>query len=117
LFVAAAAVAFAVSAPAWLPDTGKASAQISGCSCYAAFDAIDSDLRNIGRYQKSTVLGAPAGGCASACNAWRREWFSRDACDKPTRINRGIRASWGFEAARTETFVGPDTWWCPFPPP
>ena len=117
LFVLAVSVTFAIGGPALLPDTGKASAQVGGCSCYAAFDAIDSDLRNIGRRYHQTTLGTSGGGCASACNAWRREWFYNDACDNPTRINRGARASWGFENAQGETFLGPDTWWCPMPPP
>src|SRR5688500_19387907 len=104
LFVLAVSVALAVGGPAVLPDSGKASAQVGGCSCYAAFDAIDSDLRNIGRRFHQTTLGTSAGSCASACNAWRREWFYNDACDKPTRINRGARASCGFESAHVETY-------------
>jgi hypothetical protein len=117
VIVAAVAVAIGIGAPALLPEAGRASAQGGGnCSCFAAFDAIDSDLRNIGRYYKTATVGG-AGGCASACATWRRDWFTRDACDNPTRINRGTRASWGYEQGGSETFIGPDTWWCPFPPP
>jgi hypothetical protein len=116
LFVLMVAVTLAIGGPALLPDEGRASAQVGGCSCYAAFDAIDSDLRNIGRRYQQTSLGGPAG-CASACNAWRRDWFYDNACDNPTRINRGTQAFWGFETAQGETFVGPETWWCPMPPP
>jgi hypothetical protein len=117
LFVLAVSVTFAVGVPALLSDTGKAAAQTGGCTCYAAFDAIDSDLRNIGRRFNQASIGASGGSCAAACNAWRRDWFYKDACDNPTRINRGTRASWGFENAQGETLLGPDTWWCPMPPP
>lgn len=117
LVIAAAVATLAVGGPALLPNAGTVDAQIGGCECVAAFDAIDSDLRNVGRRYNRTTLGVSAGGCASACSTWRRDWFSRDACDNPTRINRGARASWGFDSGQSETFVGPDTWYCPFPPP
>ena len=117
LVVAAVMMTLAVGGPAFLPNAGQASAQVGGCTCSAAFDAIDSDLQNLGRRYNSATLGASGTQCASACNAWRREWFYQNACDNPTRINRGTRASWGFEDGRSETFVGPDTWWCPLPPP
>ena len=117
LVVAAIATAVGLAAPALLPDAGRASAQIGGCTCYAAFDAIDSDLRNLGRRYESANVGATGSGCVTACSAWRRDWFARVACDNPTRINRGIRAMWGAESGLVETFAGPDTWWCPFPPP
>jgi hypothetical protein len=117
LVVAAIATALGVAAPAFLPDAGKASAQIGSCRCYAAFDAIDSDLRNLGRRYESTSVAATGSGCVSACTAWRRDWFTRIACDNPTRINRGTTAMLGAETGPVDTFVGPDTWWCPFPPP
>ena len=117
LFVLAISVSFALGGPALLPEAGKASAQVGGCSCYAAFDAIDSDLRNIGRRYSQTTLGASGSSCASACNAWRRDWFYTNACDHPTRINRGTQAFWGVETGQGETFIGPETWWCPMPPP
>ena len=117
LIVAAIAAAIGISTPAFLPDAGTASAQMGGCSCFAAYDAIDSDLRNLGRVYKQTTLGASGSGCASACSAWRREWFTQEACERPTRINRGTRAAWGYQDANNETFIGLDTWWCPFPPP
>jgi hypothetical protein len=117
LIVAAVMVTLVVGGPAFLPSLGNASAQGAGCTCSAALDAVDSDLQNIGRRYNKATLGVPAEQCAAACNSWRRDWFYRDACDKPTRINRGTRASWGFESGRSETFVGPDTWWCPMPPP
>src|SRR5688572_15602122 len=115
--VAAFATVVGLAAPALLPDAGKASAQIGSCRCYAAFDAVDSDLRNLGRRYESASVGATGSGCVSACSTWRRDWFTGVACDNPTRINRGIRATWGAESGLVETFVGPDTWWCPFPPP
>jgi hypothetical protein len=103
--------------PIFLPAASKADAQNSVCTCVAAFDAINSDLQFVSRYYNHTTLGVSPDQCGSACSSWRRDWFYRDACDHPTRINRGTRASWGFEVGRSETFVGPDTWWCPFPPP
>jgi hypothetical protein len=104
-------------APALLPNEGEADAQISSCTCTAAFDAIDSDLQFVSRYFNRATLGVSPDQCSSACNNWRRDWFYRDACDHPTRINRGKNATWGFESSQGETFVGTDTWWCPMPPP
>jgi hypothetical protein len=117
LVVAVVVAALTAGAPALLPNSGKADAQSTGCTCSAAFDAINSDLQFVSRYYNRTTLGVSPDQCSSACSSWRRDWFYRDACDHPTRINRGTRASWGFENGRSETFVGPDTWWCPFPPP
>ena len=117
LVVAVVVAALTAGAPALLPNNGKADAQGTGCSCSAAFDAIDSDLQFVSRYYKATTLGVGPDQCSSACNSWRRDWFYRDACDHPTRINRGTRATWGFENGPSGTFIGPDTWWCPQPPP
>lgn len=114
--VAVLAAAVALALPALLPDTSRVNAQ-GGCKCFASVNAVNSDLRPIGRYYETTVLGAGAGGCATACNQWRRAWFYDDACDHPTRINRGTNAWWGYEHQFAEVFVGPETWWCPFPPP
>ena len=105
------------AAPALLPNAGKADAQISSCTCSAAFDAIDSDLQFVSRYYNRVTLGVSPDQCSAACNNWRRDWFYRDACDHPTRINRGKNATWGFENSQGETFIGTDTWWCPMPPP
>jgi hypothetical protein len=117
LVIAVVVAALTIGAPAFLPDAGNADAQVNGCACSAAFDAIDSDLRFVSRYYKSTTLGVSPGECGSACNSWRGDWFYRDACDHPTRINRGKNATWGFDNGQGETFIGTDTWWCPLPPP
>jgi hypothetical protein len=109
--------ALIAGAPSVLPNVGRADAQVSVCTCSAAFDAINSDLQFVSRYYNQATLAASPAQCGSACDAWRRNWFYKDACDHPTRINRGARASWGFDSGRNETFIGPDTWWCPMPPP
>ena len=117
LVIAAMVATLTVGAPVFLPEAGNVDAQGTVCSCFAGFDGIDSDLRFVNRYYNSATFAAAPGGCAPACDGWRRDWFYRNACDYPTRINRGTRAFWGYEAARADTFIGPDTWWCPFPPP
>ena len=117
LLVAVVVASLTVGAPTLMPNSGKADAQISGCTCSAAFDAINSDLQFVSRYYNRTTLGVSPDQCSSACNSWRKDWFYRDACDRPTRINRGTRATWGFENGQGETFIGTDTWWCPMPPP
>lgn len=115
--IAAVAVfAIAVAAPALLPQGARVGAQ-GGCSCFARVDAIDSDLRFVDKYYTATVLPAGSGDCAQACDRWRRDWFYGQACDRPTRINRGTNAWWGYEHQRADVFIGPDTWWCPYPPP
>ena len=98
-------------------DQDGPNAYLCGCTCFAAVDAIDSDLRFVNRYYKSATVAGSGSQCAQACDSWRRDWFYRDACDNPTRINRGMNASWGYSSAREDTLIGPATWWCPFPPP
>lgn len=115
--IAAMVVTLTAGAPVFVAETGRADAQIGGCTCFAAVDAIDSDLRFVSRYYKSATLAGSGAQCAQACDSWRRDWFYRDACDTPTRINRGTNASWGYESGRSETSIGPATWWCPLPPP
>ena len=45
--------------PVFVPDSGKADAQIGGCTRFAAVDAIDSELRFVSRYyQSAAVAGA-----------------------------------------------------------
>ena len=117
LVIAAMVAALTAGGPVFVPDSGEADAQITGCTCVAAVDAIDSDLRFVERYYKSAMLPAAGSQCAQACDSWRRDWFYRDACDHPRRINRGTNASWGYVSGPGETFIGPATWWCPFPPP
>ncbi len=117
LVLAAMVTTAAVGGPVFAPDSGRAHAQIGGCTCSAAVDAIDSDLRFVERYYRSTTLAGSGSQCAEACDSWRRDWFYRDACDNPRRINRGTNASWGYSTGQSEVFVGPTTWWCPFPPP
>ena len=117
LVIGVVVVALAVGAPSVIPEAGRADAQVSVCTCSAAFDAVNSDLQFVSRYYNQATLGVSPDQCGSACDTWRRNWFYKDACDHPTRINRGTRASWGFESGRSETFIGPDTWWCPMPPP
>ena len=116
LIVATLVLALALGGPVMLEDA-TVSAQNGGCSCFASFEGIDSDLRPVGRYYNWTTLGASAVSCATSCDAWRREWFYENACNRPVRINRARNAWWGYEAGFVETFIGPDTWWCPFPPP
>jgi len=99
------------------PSGDTAAAQAESCVCYASFDAIDSDLDFVGRYYNSTSATVPADECSTACDTWRRAWFYGNACDYPTRINRGRNAYWGFDNGLATTVVGPETWWCPFPPP
>lgn len=48
---------------------------------------------------------------------WQRDWFYWNACDFPMRINRGRNAWWSYDEGAWQTNIGPDTWWCPFPPP
>ena len=117
LVVAVVVSTLTVGAPALLPNSGKADAQISACTCSAAFDGVNSDLQFVSRYYNRTTMSVSPDQCSSACNNWRKDWFYRDACDHPTRINRGKNATWGFENSQGETFIGTDTWWCPFPPP
>ena len=117
LVIAAMVVTLTVGGPVVAPDDASVEAQGTGCSCFASFDGVDSDLRFVARYSNSTTLAVGGLGCAAGCDGWRRDWFYRDACDNPTRINRGTKAWWGYEAATSDTFIGPDTWWCPFPPP
>lgn len=106
-----------VAGPVVVPSGDTADAQNNSCSCYASFDAVDSDLRFVGRYYNSAMIDLPAEACPQACDAWRREWFYWNACDFPVRINRGRNAWWGYVNGLFETHEGPDTWWCPFPPP
>ena len=96
---------------------GEAEAQFGGCYCQASFDAIDSDMRYLGRYYNSQFIDLPANACSQACDGWRREWFYWNACDVPTRINRGRNAWWGYDDGWFGIYEGPDTWYCPFPPP
>ena len=117
LVVAALAAVLTAGGPVVVPESGKADAQISGCTCFAAVDAIDSDLRFVSRCYKSATFAGSGSQCAQSCDSWRRDWFYRDACDNPTRINRGTNATWGYTSGREDTLVGPATWWCPFPPP
>ncbi len=104
-------------APLGSPSAGTAEAQDAGCSCYASFDAVDSDLEFVDWYFNYAMLPVPAAECADACDAWRRDWFYGHACDVPIRINRGRQAWWGYYNGLTDNHIGPDTWWCPFPPP
>lgn len=115
--VAAMVGVLVMGAPLVVPSDGTADAQGNRCACYASFDAIDSDLRFVGRYYNTTWADLPADACAGACDAWRRDWFYGTACNVPTRINRGRNAWWGYDNGLTEMHEGPDTWWCPFPPP
>ena len=117
LIVVIVAASLTVGMPALLPYSAKADAQVSACTCSAAFDAVNSDLQFVSRYYNRVTLGVSPDQCSSACNNWRKDWFYRDACDYPTRINRGKNATWGFENGQGDTFIGTDTWWCPFPPP
>jgi hypothetical protein len=103
--------------PIVMPATDTADAQGNQCSCFASFDAVDSDLRFIERYYNSVSIDLPADACPAACDAWRRQWFYWDACDFPVRINRGRNAWWGYDNGLFGMHEGPDTWWCPFPPP
>ena len=101
-----------------LPPAGRpAEAQNAGCYCFASFDATDSDLRFAGRYFNSHYISQPEVDCASSCDAWWRDWFYWQACDVPQRINRGKNAWWGYDNGSFASYIGPDTWWCPFPPP
>ena len=107
-----------VGGPLLSPVTATAEAQGTTCYCSASFDAIDSDLRFIGRYYNWTIINAPSDEeCAGSCDGWRRDWFYRNACEFPIRINRGRNAFWEYQNGSSTTFTGPDTWWCPFPPP
>jgi len=117
LLVAVIVASLTVGAPALMPNSGKADAQINSCTCTAAFDGVNSDLQFVSRYFNRATMSVSPDQCSSACNNWRKDWFYRDACDHPTRINRGTKAIWGFENGQGETFIGTDTWWCPFPPP
>ncbi len=49
LIVAAVMATLVAGGPSFLPNAGNASAQGGRCTCSAAFDAVDSDLQNIGR--------------------------------------------------------------------
>jgi hypothetical protein len=115
--VAALIGALTAGAPLATPSAGRAEAQDGACSCYASFDAIDSDLNYVDWYYNSTTLNAPADQCDEACDGWRRNWFYFNACDYPKRINRGRNAWWGYDNGLTDNNLGPDTWWCPSPPP
>ena len=103
--------------PPGLPSDSVAEAQDAGCSCYASFDGVDSDLEYVDWYSNDAMPAAAPSDCANACDAWRRDWFYRHACDFPTRINRGRNAWWGYYNGLTDNHIGPDTWWGPFPPP
>jgi hypothetical protein len=117
LGIAAMVATLTVGGPVFVPAVGTAAAQSNACGCFASFDAIDSDLRYVGRYYNWVAFDVSAEQCAATCDGWRREWFYWNACDYPMRINRGTNAWWGYEGGAYETFIGPDTWWCPFPPP
>lgn len=110
-------VALALGTPVVIPSIDTAAAQNTRCSCYATFDGVDSDLKYVDRYYNTTAIDVPANECGEACDAWRREWFYWNACDFPMRINRGRNAWWGYVAGGFDTHEGPETWWCPFPPP
>src|SRR5688500_2359257 len=81
-------------APLGSPSGGAAQAQAqdAGCGCYASFDGVDSDLEYVDWYSNYAMPAAAPSDCADACDAWRRDWFYRHACDFPTRINRGRNA-------------------------
>jgi hypothetical protein len=117
IVVALLTATFVTGGPVMLPSLDVADAQNGQCLCYASFDAVDSDLRFVSRYYNSATINAPANACPGACDGWRREWFYWNACDFPIRINRGRNAWWGYYDGLSETHEGPDTWWCPFPPP
>jgi hypothetical protein len=117
VLVAAIVAALIVGGPVVVPEAGMADAQANTCYCYASVDAIDSDLQFVDRYFNSVAIELPADACESTCDAWRQEWFYQEACDFPVRINRGRNAWWGYYDGRWETYNGPYTWFCPFPPP
>ncbi|HVG53306.1 MAG TPA: hypothetical protein VM846_02720 [Vicinamibacterales bacterium] len=117
LVIAVMVTTLTAGAPVFVPDSGQADAQISGCSCFAVVDAIDSDLHFVARYYKTTNVTSVGSQCAQECDTWRQNWFYGDACDNPQRINRGTNASWGYASRQGDVFIGPATWWCPFPPP
>ena len=116
LVVAVITGVLTVGSPVLTPF-GRADAQNVECFCAASFDAVDSDLRYVGRYFNSTSFPVPVSECSATCDGWRRDWFYWHACDNPVRINRGRNAWWGYDTGSLDTLVGPDTWWCPFPPP
>jgi hypothetical protein len=100
-----------------VPSGDRAEAQAESCVCYAGFDAIDSDLQFVGQYYNSTSATLSVDECGPACDTWRRDWFYGNACDYPRRINRARNAYWGFDNGVATSVIGPETWWCPFPPP
>ena len=117
LVIATIAATLVLGGPVFVPSTGTVHAQVAGCSCFASFDAIDSDLQYVGRYFGWMSMNLSETECATACDGWWREWFYWNACDHPIRINRGRNAVWGYQTGWSEAFIGPDTWWCPLPPP
>ncbi len=118
--IAAIVAALTAGGPIVVPSGQTAEAQVgqnASCYCFASFDAIDSDMRFVSRYYNQTLLDLPSDACGTACDQWRRDWFYRNACDFPIRINRGRNAWWGYYDGQWDTHLGPETWWCPFPPP
>lgn len=115
--VIAALVVTLVIGGSIVPSGDRAEAQAESCVCYAGFDAIDSDLTFVGQYYNSTSATLSAEECGAACDTWRRNWFYGNACDFPRRINRARNAYWGFDNGVATSVIGPETWWCPFPPP
>ena len=69
LVVAAMAAVLTTGGPVFVPESGKADAQISGCTCFAAVDAIDSDLRFVSRYYKSATFAGSGSQCAQSCDS------------------------------------------------
>lgn len=115
--VALLVAALTIGAPLARQPEAAAQAQSPSCACYASFDGIDSDLQYVDWYSHYAVLGAAPPDCSTACEGWRRQWFYDYACDFPVRINRGRNAWWGYADGLTDNHIGPDTWWCPNPPP
>jgi hypothetical protein len=114
--IAAMVAALVMGGPLAFPSGDVAEAQ-SGCSCFASVDAIDSDLQYVDRYYTSTFINVPSEVCGTTCDAWRRNWFYFTACDYPRRINRGRNAWWGYDDGLSTVDIGPETWFCPMPPP
>lgn len=120
MVIAALVAVLTLGGPIFLSSALTAEAQAqqnAGCYCSASFDAIDSDLRMVARYYNNTWLNVPAEACGVSCDSWRRDWFYWNACDFPRRIKKGNNAWWGYDDGVWQTNIGPDTWWCPFPPP
>jgi hypothetical protein len=115
--VAALVAALTLGGPVFMSSGTAAQAQNRLCACFASFDAIDSDNQYVGWYYNSAIVDMSIEPCWQACDTWRRNWFYWNACDVPTRINRGRNAWSGYDDGLGDTYIGPDTWWCPFPPP